>query len=149
MKTLSKILIVGDAYIPTGYSRVIRSIFEPLAQKYKLCQMAIRYNGEPHDYPWQLIRANKTGDPYGFDQLGPLAEAFNPEIIFILYDINFQGKYFEILKSYNLKAKIVCYSPVESGPIPIEVVKTKETPNSNMDCSNMNKLGDHMGERGY
>ncbi|MCD2259156.1 glycosyltransferase family 4 protein [Psychroserpens luteolus] len=119
-----KILIIGDAYIPTGYARVIRSIFEPLAQKYELWQLAIRYNGEPHDYPWQLIQANKLGDPYGFDQLGPIAKSMNSEIIFILYDINFQGKYLEILKSHNLKSKIVCYSPVESGPIPIELLKT-------------------------
>ena len=124
MSTQAKLLIIGDAYIPTGYSRVIRSIFEPLAQKYDLCQMATRYNSEPHDYPWPLIRANKTGDPYGFDQIVDLAQSFNPDIIFILYDVNFQGKYLEILKSCNLKSKIVCYSSVESGPIPIELLKT-------------------------
>jgi hypothetical protein len=49
-----KILIIGDAVAPTGFARVIRSIFEPLCKHYEVHQLATRYDGAPHNYPWKL-----------------------------------------------------------------------------------------------
>jgi len=33
---LAKILVSGDAVVPTGFARVIRTIFEPLYQDFEL-----------------------------------------------------------------------------------------------------------------
>jgi len=55
-----KILIIGDAVAPTGFSRVIRSIFRELLADYELHQLATRYDGGEHDYPWKLYKASRS-----------------------------------------------------------------------------------------
>jgi hypothetical protein len=56
---LHRILIIGDAVAPTGFARVIRSIFTPLQKDFELHQLATRHDGAPHDYSWQLYPAAK------------------------------------------------------------------------------------------
>jgi glycosyltransferase involved in cell wall biosynthesis len=118
-----KILIIGDAVAPTGFARVIRSIFEPLHNDYELHQLATRYDGSPHDYPWKLSAASKGTSRYGYDQIVPLTEQIQPAIVFLLYDIPFQIPYLEQLRKAVPQPKIVFYSPVESGPIAPEIMQ--------------------------
>jgi D-inositol-3-phosphate glycosyltransferase len=117
-----KILIIGDAVAPTGFARVIRSIFEPLQDDYELHQLATRYDGSPHDYPWKLYAAGKGQSRYGYDHVVPLIEQIQPGIVFLLYDIPFQVPYLEQLRKAAPQPKIVFYSPVESGPIAPEIM---------------------------
>src|SRR6266850_6197487 len=93
-----KILIIGEAVAPTGFARVIRSIFEPLHTNFELHQLAARYDGEPHNYPWKLYAANAGESVYGYDQVLPLIEKVKPDIIFLLYDIPFQIPFMNILR---------------------------------------------------
>ena len=118
-----KILIIGDAVAPTGFGRVIRSIFEPLSNDYELHQLATRYDGRPHDYPWKLYPAAKEKSRYGYDQILPLIEQIHPAIAFLLYDIPFQIPYLEELRKAVPQPEIVFYSPVESGPIAPEIMQ--------------------------
>ena len=118
-----KILIIGDAVAPTGFARVIRSIFEPLRNDYELHQLATRYDGSSHDYPWKLYAAGKGKSRYGYDQIVPLIEQIQPAIVFLLYDIPFQVPYLEELRKTVPRPKIVFYSPVESGPIAPEIMQ--------------------------
>src|SRR5450432_2779033 len=71
-RKMTRILIIGDAVAPTGFARVIRSVFEPLHQDFELHQLATRYDGRPHDYPWKLYPAAKGKSVYGYDQIVPL-----------------------------------------------------------------------------
>lgn len=118
-----KILIIGDAVALTGFGRVIRSIFEPLQNDYELHQLATRYDGRPHDYPWKLYPAAKEKSRYGYDQIVPLIEQIQPAIVFLLYDIPFQIPYLEELRKAVPQPKIVFYAPVESGPIAPEIMQ--------------------------
>jgi len=119
-----KILIIGDAVAPTGFARVIRSIFEPLNTDYELHQLATRYDGStPHDYPWKLYPAGKGQSVYGYDQILPLIEQIRPAIVFLLYDIPFQVPYMERLRAALPQPKVVVYSPVEAGPIAPEIMQ--------------------------
>ena len=118
-----KILIIGDAVAPTGFARVIRSIFEPLHSNYELHQLATRYDGGPHDYPWNLYAAAKGESRYGYDQVLPLIAQIQPAIVFLLYDIPFQVPYLEQLRKATPQPRIVFYSPVESGPIAPEIMQ--------------------------
>src|SRR5215210_3906727 len=124
--TLPKLLIIGDAVAPTGFARVIRSIFGPLAADFELHQLATRYNGGPHDYPWKLYRANKDGSVYGYDQVVPLIEEVKPALVFLLYDLSFQVHYLELIRSAATRLavapQVVIYSPVEAGPIAPELI---------------------------
>ena len=118
-----KILIIGDAVAPTGFARVIRSIFEPLCEYYEIHQLATRYDGGGHNYLWKLYAANKGKSVYGYDLLLPLIEEIKPSIVFLLYDISFQIPYMNILRKASRDTKIVFYSPVESGPIAPEIMR--------------------------
>ena len=120
---MARILIIGDAVAPTGFARVIRSIFEPLHQDFELHQLATRYDGRPHDYTWKLYPAAKLKSVYGYDQVVPLIEEIKPAIVFLLYDIPFQVPYLEALRRASVKPKVVMYSPVESGPIAPEIMQ--------------------------
>lgn len=117
------ILIIGDAVAPTGFARVIRCIFEPLHEDFQLHQLATRYDGGPHDYPWKLYPAAKDKSVYGYDQIGPLVEQVKPAIVFLLYDIPFQVRYIEELRKASPRLKVVVYSPVEAGPIAPEILQ--------------------------
>ena len=118
-----KILIIGDAVAPTGFARVIRSIFQPLHNEFELHQLATRYDGRPHGYPWKLYPAAKLKSVYGYDQVVPLIEEIKPAIVFLLYDIPFQIPYLEELRKAAHHPKVVMYSPVESGPIAPEIMQ--------------------------
>ena len=121
---MQKILIIGDAAVPTGFARVIRSIFQPLHKDFELHQLATRYDGGPHDYPWPLYAAAKGKSVYGYDQIVPLIEKIKPAIVFLLYDIPFHVPYLaELRKASSPPPKIVFYAPVESGPIAPEIVQ--------------------------
>jgi D-inositol-3-phosphate glycosyltransferase len=118
-----KILIIGDAVAPTGFARVIRSIFEPLRNDYELHQLATRFEGGPHNYPWPLYPAAEGKSRYGYDRVAPLVDRIQPAIVFLLYDIVFQVQYLEHLREAHWRPRIVFYSPVESGPIAPEIVQ--------------------------
>ena len=118
-----KILIIGDAVAPSGFARVIRNIFEPLRNDYELHQLATRFDGGPHDYPWKLYPAGAGASRYGFDQVAPLVDQLQPAIVFLLYDIVYQVQYLEHLRKAAAKPRIVFYSPVESGPIAPEIMQ--------------------------
>jgi glycosyltransferase involved in cell wall biosynthesis len=118
-----KILIIGDAVAPTGFARVIRSIFEPLHEHYEIHQLATRYDGGPHNYPWKLYPAGKGEQRYGYDQIAPLVAELRPAIVFLLYDIVYQMRYLERIRNAPGAPKIVFYSPVESGPIAPEIMQ--------------------------
>ena len=118
---MQKILIIGDAVAPSGFGRVIRSIFEPLHEDFELHQLATRYDGRPHNYPWQLYQASRGESVYGYDQILPMIRRIQPAIVFLLYDIPFQPVYLEKLLEASSELKVVMYSPVESGPIAPEL----------------------------
>jgi D-inositol-3-phosphate glycosyltransferase len=133
--TQPKILIIGDAVAPTGFGRVIRNIFEPLHHEFELHQLATRYEGGPHSYPWKLYVAGKGASVYGYDQVAQLIEEIQPAIIFLLYDIPFQVRYMERIRTalatsqtpranskQTAQPHVVMYSPVESGPIAPEMI---------------------------
>jgi len=95
---MARILIIGDAVAPTGFARVIRSIFEPLSRDFELHQLATRYDGRPHDYPWRLYPAAEGESVYGYDRILPLVAEVRPDAVFLLYDIPFQPAYVEQLR---------------------------------------------------
>jgi D-inositol-3-phosphate glycosyltransferase len=120
---MPKILIIGDAVAPTGFARVIRSIFQPLHKDFELHQLATRYDGGQHDYPWKLYGAGKGKSVYGYDQILPLIEQIKPAVVFLLYDIPFQIPYLKQLRQAVPMPKVVLYSPVEAGPIAPEILQ--------------------------
>ena len=124
--TSPRILIIGEAVAPTGFARVIRSVFSRLTDRYELYQLATRYDGGPHDWPWTLHAASKGASVYGYDQVVPLVESLRPDLVFLLYDISFQPVYWAHLRRAIWQPPVVMYTPVEAGPIAPEIIEPLE-----------------------
>lgn len=120
------ILIIGEAVAPTGFARVIRSVFTRLMDHYELHQLATRYDGGPHDWPWTLHIASQGASVYGYDQVVPLVDTLRPALVFLLYDISFQPVYWAHLRRAIWQPPVVMYTPVEAGPIAPEIIEPLE-----------------------
>lgn len=121
-----RILIIGEAVAPTGFARVIRSVFSRLTDHYELHQLATRNDGGEHDWPWTLHVASKGASVYGYDQVVPLVESLRPDLVFLLYDISFQPVYWAHLRRASWRPPVVMYTPVEAGPIAPEIIEPLE-----------------------
>lgn len=120
------ILIIGEAVAPTGFARVIRSVFSRLMDHYELHQLATRYDSGPHDWPWTLHVASQGASVYGYDQVVPLVDTLRPALVFLLYDISFQPVYWAHLRRAIWQPPVVMYTPVEAGPIAPEIIEPLE-----------------------
>jgi D-inositol-3-phosphate glycosyltransferase len=117
-----RILIAGDAAVPTGFARVIEGIFEPLAARYELHHLGTNYHGDPHPYDWAVYPAEIGGDRWGARRIAPLVERLRPQLVFILNDIWVQHAYMEELKAVEGLPPLVLYCPVDGGPLDAETI---------------------------
>lgn len=117
-----RILVVGDAAVPTGFARVIEGIFQPLVTKYEIYQLGTNYLGDPHSYDWKVFPAEIGGDRWGTRRVLPLIERIQPELIFILNDIWVQSAYMKELSRAKTCPPIILYCPVDGGPIDPEAI---------------------------
>lgn len=110
-----KILILGDGVTPTGFSRVLHSIFSQFDPRvYDVHHLAINYWGDPHPYQHKIYPANLKGDLYGVRRLPEFANR-DFDIIFILNDLWIISMYLENIKqSFQNLPKIITYSPVDA-----------------------------------
>lgn len=120
------ILIIGEAVVQTGFARVIHSVFSRLTDQYELHQLATRYDGGAHDWPWTLHAASKGRSVYGYDQVAPLVDSLKPSLVFLLYDIPFQPPFWTQLRRAAWQPPVVMYTPVEAGPIAPEIIEPLE-----------------------
>ncbi|MBP0017919.1 MAG: glycosyltransferase family 4 protein [Cyanobacteria bacterium SBLK] len=117
-----KLLIVGDGGTPTGFARIIRSIFKRLDQKYDIHHLAVGYAGDPHDYSWKLYAAGSGGDLFGCNRLSKLVEVIRPALILFLNDIWLLGSYMDALPNREIPA-IGCCTIESRGLNPNIVLK--------------------------
>ncbi len=117
-----RILVVGDAAVPTGFARVVEGIFKPLAASYEIHQLGTNYLGDPHGYSWKVYPAELGGDRWGARRLVPLVERIKPQLIFLLNDIWVQSAYMQELRKAKTTQPVIIYCPVDGGPIDPEAI---------------------------
>jgi glycosyltransferase involved in cell wall biosynthesis len=119
---LPRILVVGDAAVPTGFARVVEGIFKPLTARYEIHQLGTNYLGDPHGYSWKVYPAEIGGDRWGARRIVPLVERIQPHLIFILNDIWVQSAYMQELGRAKARPRVILYCPVDGGPIDPEAI---------------------------
>lgn len=117
-----RILAIGDAVVTTGFARVMHGIFENLPRsRYEIHHLGVNYRGDPHDYKVKIYPAMLGGefsDIYGIKRIGPILDAVQPHLVFILNDIWVMPMYLKELEKYKDRGfKIVTYSPVDAKPL--------------------------------
>ena len=118
-----KLMAIGDGGVPTGISRVIKSILINLPNRYDIHHLAVNYSGDPHNEAWKMYPAGIHGDIYGFNRVSDLIAKVNPELVFIVNDPWVIMEYLNVLYRLNSRPGIVVYMAVDSGPIDFEWIK--------------------------
>lgn len=118
-----KILVAGDAAVPTGFARVVEGIFKPLAAAYEIHQLGTNYRGDPHTYDWKVYPAEIAGDRWGANRIAGLVEKIRPALVFVVNDIWVQHAYMKELVGLRDAPPVVLYCPVDGGPIGPENVE--------------------------
>lgn len=110
-----RILVVGDMVAPTGFSRVIHSIFGEIKDFIDFKGIGINYRGDPHNYGLEIYPAQLGGDLYGINRLREFV-TWKPDLIFILNDVWVIDKYLEAIKGIYKDSlpKIIVYFPVDA-----------------------------------
>jgi D-inositol-3-phosphate glycosyltransferase len=106
-----RILWVGDAVQPTGFSNVTHSVLGPLTPKYEIHVLGINYNGDPHQYPYPIYPALLGGDVFGVGRFGTLVRKLNPDVVCILQDPWMVARYLDTDAPPHVP--IVAYMPVD------------------------------------
>ena len=95
--SLSKrILLIGDAIVPTGYSQITHALLPALAADgWEIDVVGLNYWGIPHDYPYRIYPAAVNGQhPSGDFRLYNLLTTQKPyDVLYILADFweEFEG----------------------------------------------------------
>jgi len=117
-----RILIIGEGAVPSGYARVIRSIFSRLTGELEIHQLATRWDGGAHDWPWPLVQGTTAGDLYGHQRIASLVDELRPDVVFALYDLSLLGPVVRAVRCAAHQPPIAVYAPVESGPLAPELL---------------------------
>jgi D-inositol-3-phosphate glycosyltransferase len=112
-----KLLVIGDAHVPTGFGRVVQSILERLPSRFDIHQLGINYRGDPHSARWPTYPAMLSGDPYGVPRVPELVGKTQPDLVFIVCDPWILTRYAEALAPFQQRVRTICYTPVEGTPI--------------------------------
>jgi D-inositol-3-phosphate glycosyltransferase len=118
-----RILVAGDAAVPTGFARVVEGILKPLAAAYEIHQLGTNYRGDPHNYEWKVYPAEIGGDRWGANRIVALVEKIKPALVFVVNDIWVQHAYLKALRQMQNAPPVVLYCPVDGGPIDAENVE--------------------------
>lgn len=83
-----KLLWIGDAVVPTGFSRVTHNILEHLRHKWDVHVLGVNYDGDPSPYQsqYKLYPAMLGGDVWGLGRLEELVRGIKPDVICINND---------------------------------------------------------------
>lgn len=114
---MTRLLVIGDAIVPTGFSRVLHSVLDRLSSRYEVHQLGVNYMGDPHTSSWKIYPAGTLGQPLGFNRLPALLSELAPQLIFMLYDPWVLMQYAGILTRLGSTVPCVAYFPVESDPV--------------------------------
>ena len=119
-----KVLVVGDAAAPTGFSRVTSSIMTRLIDRYEFHQLGINYVGGPHGEPWSVYPASDgLRDRHGVKRVAGVVSMIRPDIVLLVNDLGLVAQYLVAMSSLEHPPRVMAYMPVDSGPVALDFVR--------------------------
>ena len=121
-----RVLVIGDGATPSGFARVIKSIFIRLIDHYDIKQLLpydVSLTSSQHDWPWPLfgIDSNVERDQPSHRLLDDL----QPQLIVIVNDMHVIRKYILLIDSWRKThdVKLLAYCPIDLTPLPLDLVR--------------------------
>lgn len=83
-----KVLWIGDAVYPTGFSKVTHRIVDVLIELGAEVEiLGVNFRGDPkHGYPYAIWPADHGGDTFGFRRVGDLVKRLRPDVVVAFND---------------------------------------------------------------
>lgn len=102
-----KLLWVGDAACPSGFSRATHEILAEAHLHYDVTVLGLNYNGDPHGYPYPIYSVYPGGDGFGIGRLAWMCDLVKPDLIVLQND------------PWNIPAYIDRLRQAECGAVPV------------------------------
>ena len=125
-----RIVYWGDSpTVSTGFGTVAKNILKQLSDKgHEITVLGVNHYGSPYDhneFPYTIypVRPGGPQQMYGVDQIWPIVQAEQPDLLFMLNDP------WLMLDAFNIKPgdfpylKTLAYYPVDAGPFKPDWVK--------------------------
>jgi glycosyltransferase involved in cell wall biosynthesis len=117
---MAKIVYMSDSpTVSTGYGRVSKELTVALHNAgHEIIVIGWGYQGEPHDYPFEIVPCNTHRENFGEDKLASIIQDYRPDILFTLGD-----PWMSDFVPHMEERKTLCwisYFPIDGYPIPPE-----------------------------
>ncbi|AXS40818.1 glycosyltransferase [Breoghania sp. L-A4] len=104
--------------MPTGFARVLESIFGRLTGDFDIHHLGVGHSGDPHPLPWPVYPAGVVGDDqWGAHRIAALADWIKPDLIFMMNDSWVVSQWLEALAAAEHRPPVIAYLPVDAGPV--------------------------------
>jgi glycosyltransferase involved in cell wall biosynthesis len=109
-----RLLVIGDAVVPTGFGRVLHSVIKYFPKGWDIHHLGINYKGDPHNFDHTIYPAVLGGDVWGYGRLKSFQD-LKPNAILILNDAWVIDQYLDIIKkTWEVIPPIITYYPVDA-----------------------------------
>lgn len=113
---MKKILVITDMqFIGSGYYYIAVNLFKKLAEKYNIRILGTGYNGEEHNYPFQVLPIRDYGDMFAMAYNIVNMPEESPDVILVAFDIPQQLQFFQQLSQHN--KPYIAITPLENPPL--------------------------------
>src|SRR4051794_36458103 len=110
-----RLLAVGEGLGSTGYARVMESLLPRLTPAFEGTLFAVDARGPAPPRPY-AIRTSRLGDAYGSEQLPPLLDELEPDVVLLHRNSSFYSMHAATLERYRSRrpdARVVVYCPAD------------------------------------
>jgi glycosyltransferase involved in cell wall biosynthesis len=81
-----KLLWIGHVLSETGFSRVTENSLAYLADDWDIAVLGVGFDGDPHDKPYRIYRADRFGDRYGVNRVHQIIAREAAPVVVILME---------------------------------------------------------------
>ncbi|MEO8672996.1 MAG: glycosyltransferase [Tahibacter sp.] len=128
MKNRPRIVVIAEGAIPTGFARVATSLFSRLYRSCDIRQFtphALPADRPADDPPWPIQPLPSADDPDGEQRMLAAIEAAEPDLVWILADLQILREYVRVLSALRRRraVRIIGYCPIDLTPLPTDLLR--------------------------
>jgi hypothetical protein len=112
-----RLLAAAASQKTVSVTRVASGILHAIAPGFEVHQLAIGYDGDPHEYPWKLYPSARKDDPYGVTRICDLIERLKPDLIFFMLESKLVTQLMKRLHEAENLPPSLAYAPIDAGPV--------------------------------
>lgn len=110
-----RILVVGEAAVPTGFARVAHSLLEEWRRRYDVHHLSVLPFATLPDPPWPTYAAPRDSRELP-GELARRVDGLRPDVVIVLHDLRTVAQLSGVLAARRHGHRTLSYSPLDSLP---------------------------------